>query len=177
MNHFMKKILFILMAVATAVHATEWKTYVNDTVGYSVEYPANPRHIPYKEWAPQGDPNSALQWRYQLFQAEGGRVALEIYTHPTEKTLQEFFTDEIARRTEGKDQANYSLIKDNWFVISGTNARGSEFYHKLFVDEDQDGHWYIDFDFTYPNSEREKYDPICSRLARSFTLLPGEHDH
>ena len=177
MNHLMKKILFILMAVATAVHATEWKTYVNDTVGYSVEYPANLRHIPYKEWAPKGDPNSAQQWRYQLFQAEGGRVALEIYTHPTEKTLQEFFTDEMARRTEGKDVVNYSVIKDNWFVISGTNDRGFEFYHKLFVGEDQDGHWYIDFDFTYPNSEREKYDPICSRLARSFTILPGEHDH
>src|SRR6266403_47220 len=72
---------------------------------------------------------------------------------------------------------NYSVIKDNWFVISGTNAKGFEFYLKLFVDEDQDGRWYIDFDFTYPNSEREKYDPICSRLARSFTLLKGEHDH
>jgi hypothetical protein len=47
------------MAVATAAHGTEWKTYVNDAVGYSVEYPANLRHIPYEEWAPQGDPNSA----------------------------------------------------------------------------------------------------------------------
>ena len=62
MNRIMKKILFILLAVATAAHATEWKTYVNDAVGYSVEYPANLRHIPYKEWAPHGDPNSAQQW-------------------------------------------------------------------------------------------------------------------
>jgi hypothetical protein len=59
---------------------------------------------------------------------------------------------------------------------SGTNAKGFEFYHKLFVGED-DGSWYIDFDFTYPNSEREKYDPICSRLAPSFTIFPGTHDH
>jgi hypothetical protein len=101
---------------------------------------------------------------------------LEIYTHPTEKTLQEFFTDEMARRTEGKDVVNYSVIKDNWFVISARNTKGLEFYHKLFVGEDQDGSWYIDFDFTYP-SERGKYDPICSRLARSFTLPPGKHDH
>jgi hypothetical protein len=80
------------------------------------------------------------------------------------------------RRTEGKDIVNYSIIKDNWFVISGTNAKGFEFYHKLFVGED-DGRWYIDFDFTYPNSERERYDPICSPLARSFTIFPGTHDH
>jgi hypothetical protein len=72
---------------------------------------------------------------------------------------------------------NYSVIKDNWFVISGTNAKGFEFYHKLFVGED-DGRWYIDFDFTYLNSERDKYDPICSRIAHSFVPnLPGEHDH
>ena len=61
---------------------------------------------------------------------------MEIYTHPTEKNLQEFLTDEIARRTEGKDVVNYSVIKDNWFVISGTNAKGFEFYHKLFVGAD-----------------------------------------
>ena len=177
----MNKIILTTLVGMFAVmaHATEWKTYVNNGVGYSIEYPANLKHIPYKVWAPQGDPASSQQWRLQIFRAEGGKVDLEIYTHPTEKTLQEFFNDEIAKRTEGGDRINYSIIKDNWFVISGSNVKGFEFYHKLFMGESQEqGRWFVDFDFTYPISQREIYDPITSRIARSFNPnLPGQHDH
>jgi hypothetical protein len=88
-------------------------------------------------------------------------VSLSISTHWTnDRTLQEFFSDEITERTKAGDRINYSVIRDNWCVDSGTNSLGFEFYSKrvVFTDERTGTPRYINFDFVYPASQRHIYD-------------------
>jgi hypothetical protein len=37
----------------------------------------------------------------------------------------------VSGRTDEKATINYTFIKDNWFVVSGTNSLGFEFYTKF----------------------------------------------
>jgi hypothetical protein len=104
-----------------------------------------------------------------------GKVELSIVTHWTnDQTLQEFYKDEIASRTEGKDYINYSVIKDSWYVISGTNSLGFEFYTKRCVFGNKGNPRYVDFDFVYPTSQRSVYDAVVIKIAHEFIPdLPG----
>jgi hypothetical protein len=63
---------------------------------------------------------------------EDKSVSLSVYTHPLDpenelQTLHAFFEAEVTGRTDEKGVVNYTLIKDNWFVVSGTNFKGFEF--------------------------------------------------
>jgi hypothetical protein len=63
------------------------------------------------------------------------------------------------------------VVKNNWYVITGTTAKGYEFYKKYFVftsdKTDEDG-WWIYFDFVYPRSE---YQFTIRLLPRSLMIL------
>jgi NAD(P)-binding Rossmann-like domain len=81
------------------------------------------------------------------------------------QTLHAFFEAEVRGRTDEKDVINYTFIKDNWFVVSGTNFKGFEFYTKLWRYND---HW-VTFNFAYPRSKRKVYEPMLLELLRNFT--------
>jgi hypothetical protein len=68
-------------------------------------------------------------------------------------------------------EINYSRLKKNWFVVSGTKD-GREFYLKAFYSfEPDEGRVAIHaLKFTYPASERKVYDPVCSRIMRSLPM-------
>jgi hypothetical protein len=105
---------------------------------------------------------------------------LTISTHWTDdRTLQDFFNDAVSERTNGRDHINYSTIKDDWCVISGTNSLGFEFYSKwvVFRDGDTGMRRYVTFDFVYPSSQRRIYDPAVAKIAREFVPdMPGHYD-
>src|SRR5271165_929279 len=114
--------------------------------------------------------------RTTIFASPDKKVTLEISTHPNslQKHLQDFFHEDVARRTEGGDEINYSVLKNGWFVVSGTNAKGFEFYEKFFLFDE----WWINFDFVYPSAQRATYDPMVAKIAKYFVPnLPGEHEH
>jgi len=71
-------------------------------------------------------------WHNTVFESEDKSVSLSVYTHPLDpenelQTLHAFFEAEVTGRTDEKDVINYTFIKDNWFVVSGTNFKGSNF--------------------------------------------------
>jgi hypothetical protein len=177
-----KALITVLAAItlATAHAQNGWATYRNDAAGYSITYPSSLRLMPWK-----GDPSSSEQWRTKSFQSKDGEVELYVETHSIipefKKSLQDEFNDEFTRRTQGGDHINYSVVKNNWYVITGTNAKGYEFYKKYFIFSsdrtDEDG-WWIYFDLVYPHSERQFYDPIVAKIAHDFIpKLPGKYDH
>ena len=159
-------LIFTAAGMITAQAQTGWNTYTNTVAGSRVSYPSNLTRTPYKEWASNGDPSSPEQWRTTIFASPDKKVTLEISTHPNslQKRLQDFFHEDVARRTEGGDEINYSVLKNGWFVVSRTNAKRFEFYEKFFLFDE----WWINFDFVYPSAQRATYDPMVAKIAKYF---------
>jgi hypothetical protein len=116
----MKKTILLLTALMSltiinyvSAQTLQWNTYTNTTVGFRISVPSNLTRTPYKEWAPNGDPSSPAQWRTTLFESPDKKVSLEISTHSNslQKSLQDFFHEDVAQRTEGGDEINYSVLK------------------------------------------------------------------
>jgi hypothetical protein len=172
------KAILILIGCGSILNAhagLTWKTYVNKDYGYSIPIPANLQLMPWK-----GDPVSPWQARTKTFESKDGNVSLVISTHWTNGiTLQQRFSDEIDSRIKEGANVNYSVIKDNWFVVSGTNSLGFEFYTKLVVFGDvKTGETrYIYFTFAYPTSQRAIYDAAVTKMSHEFVpALPGDYD-
>ena len=172
------KTLWLLLLWAFPVVAQaqlSWKVYVDKLYGYSIPMPANLQLMPWN-----GDPESPWQNRNKTFQSPDGKMSLSISTHWTDdRTLEEAFKDEVAERAKGGDLINYSVLRDSWYVVSGTNSLGFEFYSKrvVFTDEGTGVQRYIIFDFVYPESQRKVYDPAVTKIAREFIPdLPGKYD-
>jgi hypothetical protein len=171
------KVIFLVILLTTISSAraqSSWKTYVNKEYGYSIPIPSDLRLAPWK-----GDPESPWRNRSKTFQSKDEKVSLSIVTHWTNgRTLRDFFNDEVSDRKKGGDRINYSTIKNDWCVISGTNTLGFEFYSKWFVftDEATKTPRYITFDFAYPASQRASYDPAVMKIAREFVPdMKGEY--
>ena len=103
-----------------------------------------------------------------------------ISTHWTNgRTPQEFFNDEVSARQKEGALINYSVLKKNWFVVSGTNSLGFEYYTKLviFGDEATGQSRYVEFTFAYPTSQRAIYDRAVTKMSREFVPdMPGNYD-
>jgi hypothetical protein len=126
------------------------------------------------------DRRGPWQARAKTFESKDGNVSLVISTHWTNGiTLQQRFSDEIDSRIKEGATINYSVIKDNWFVVSGSNSLGFEFYAKFIVfgDLNRGEARYITFTFAYPTSQRAIYDAAVTKMAREFVPdMPGDYD-
>jgi hypothetical protein len=155
--------------------ALRWKVYVDKNYGYSIPVPAN---LSLQPWT--GDPVSAWQIRSRTFESKDEKVTLFIVTHFTvNRTLRDFYNAEFASRLNGGDGINYWVLKNNWYVISGTNSLGFEYYSKMVVfhDPGSGSQRYIYYDFVYPASQRATYDAAATKIARKFVPnLPGQYE-
>jgi hypothetical protein len=169
----MKKMLLalILMVLAGAAMAGEWKPYKGN--GWKASLPSNLYELAFSEKQRIESPG----WRHSTsFESKDGSVSLRVYTFwmGVNETLQAFFEEKIAERTEEKALINYTFIKNNWFVVSGTNDSGFEFYTKFWRYEDH----FVEFTFVYPSSKLKVYEPILLKFLRNFVPnLPGEWDY
>jgi hypothetical protein len=167
----------------TGYAQSNWKTYTDKQAGYSITYPGFLRQIPWKERYPDADQESIKQWRTKTFLSKEREVTLYLEFHPVSepKSLEQFFNEKLENRTTGGDHIGYVLTKDNWFVISGVNTQGYEFYEKFFLftpTTGEDSNWYIYFDFIYPHEQHKIYDPLLAKIAHDFVPnLPGNHEH
>jgi hypothetical protein len=87
-------------------------------------------------------------------------------------TVQSYFQDEMKYRQDKGDTVTYSVVKNNWYVVSGIDASGNnEYYKKLIILAPKPGNDMgssNSFDFSYPEDERQKYDPMVSVIAKGF---------
>jgi hypothetical protein len=180
----MKKTFLLLTATASLTMATlsahaQFTVHSRPSVFARALVPSNLRQIPYKEWAPQGDPASPAQWHHTEFGSDDKQITFTVdtYANSEGKSIAKFFNDELVRRAQGGDHINYSVLKTDWYVISGTNNLGFEFYEKFFAlpkvnitknFEDYVPSYWVSFDFVYPYNQREKYDPMVATIAKGF---------
>lgn len=85
------------------------------------------------------------------------------------QTLADFYREALARYGQA---VTYKVMRQNWFVVSGTLPGGTEFYKRFAV---QGGNW-AEFTATYPAAKSAQYDPVIERMSKSFQpFLPGNH--
>lgn len=151
-------LLYLLMLAAPMVSAAEtFQTYANPRFNYSIDYP--PKLLLPKGDAPNGDG--------RIFASADLQAQMIIYgTHNVlEQTIQDLFKKESqdASSQQITKKVTYKRQKDNWFVVSGYIGP-KIFYQKTFLSNDMFKTFYIE----YPQNQRQRYDPILSRLGSSF---------
>jgi hypothetical protein len=93
------------------------------------------------------------------------------HTHPQE-FLDNFWQKELITRGV---TVSYKFKKDNYYVVSGINPNGYEFYHKVFF---YPTYW-LEFGITYPHAQHAVYAVWVERIAHDFVpVLPdnGQYD-
>jgi hypothetical protein len=159
-------ILFFLLAARGQALASEWKKEVNARWGFSLTYPSS--------LIPEPMPANGGGRRYHSANQEVSLVTSGSHTHPdiSDESLNGFWQKEL---TERGDTVTYKVKKDDFYVISGVNTNGYEFYHKVFF---YPTYW-VEFEITYPHSRRQFYDAWVDRISHDFIpALPdnGRYD-
>jgi len=72
------------------------------------------------------------------------------------------------------DAVSYKRKGDTWFVVSGVNKAGLEFYSKAYANSSAVTLLRI----TYPHSQNNIYDPWVTLIEKNFTSarkVPSSH--
>lgn len=162
-----------IVSLITNAHATSWVTYHDeDWIGYTITYPAFLHGVPFHILHPD-DENDHIRWRTSVLASEDGEEQLKFNFYPTSDSskLQEYFEEELTDCQKKGDTITYSVIKDNWYVISGVDSdEHYEFYTKSYFipSKGDDSGEHASFNFSYPHSEHATYDPMVSIIAKGF---------
>jgi hypothetical protein len=172
----MEKLLLIILAglaFAGSTHATDWITYHDhDWLGYKITYPAFLHFVPRHLLHPDDD-SGIIHWRTSVYASADGEEQLYFNFFPWDASAefapQRYFQEDLDNHKN--DTITYSIIKDNWYVISGFDSNERyEFYTKAyFIKPKGDSQGiHASFTFTYPHEDRAKYDPMISVIAKGF---------
>lgn len=155
MNPYLPLLLLFVSQILFA--AETFQTYSNPRFNDSIEYPSSllsPRGD-----SPPGDGH--------LFASEDLQAQMIIYgtLNVLEQTIRDLFKQEARDVVTPKitKRVTYKRQKDNWFVISGYIGP-KIFYQKTILSNDMFKTFYIE----YAENQRQRYDPILSRLGNSF---------
>jgi hypothetical protein len=65
----------------------------------------------------------------------------------------------------------YKKKGDNWFVLSGVTADGTEYYRKLYTK----GSEWVTLRMTYPHAQHKKYDKWVEHIEKTFVPFKTEN--
>jgi hypothetical protein len=126
-----------------------YRTYSNARYGFSIAYPAG-------LLIPQGESDNGDG---QKFASRDGSAVLTAYgSNRMDRSLREEYQSAQADRT-----VTYRLLGRDMFVVSGI-AGGKIFYQKTLLRSDA----FKTFIIEYDESDRSTFDPVTTRIARSF---------
>ena len=156
-------ILLCILSLHSVALASDWKREVNGRWGFALTYPS--------PLIPEPLPENGAGRRYHSADQQVSLSAMGSHTFP-EESLDNFWQEEL--KTRGETVA-YKFKKENYYVISGVNPNGYEFYHKVFF---YPTYW-LEFEMTYPRAQHAIYDAWAERIAHDFVpVLPdnGQYD-
>jgi hypothetical protein len=126
-----------------------YRTYSNARYGFSIAYPVGILN-------PQGESDNGDG---QKFASRNGSATLLAFgSNRMDRSLQ----DEFQSAQENRN-VTYRVLRRDMFVVSGL-ANGKIFYQKTLLRGDS----FKTFIIEYDEGERATFDPITSRIARSF---------
>jgi hypothetical protein len=133
--------------------AISYKFYNNARYQYSIAYPAG-------ILIPQGEADNGDG---QKFLSKDGKVVMLVYGqfNVLNQTLKKAFSEALSDTPGGA--VAYKLLKNNWFVVSGT-VSNRVFYQKTTLVDDT----FKTFRIEYPESQKDAFDKITGEIAKSF---------
>jgi formylglycine-generating enzyme required for sulfatase activity len=136
-----------------SVAPDEYAEYVNSRFGFSIRYPS-------KLLVPRGESGNGDG---QGFISQDKQTKLSAYGSHTllGGTLKDDFEKEL--QANPNSQITYRVLRNNWYVISGTD-RGLIFYRKTV--QVRDG--YATFNFSFPIEHRGTWDKVLVEIAKGF---------
>ncbi|SEW52177.1 hypothetical protein [Chitinophaga arvensicola] len=155
MKYLSSALLATLLCFAThAANAqTAWKTFKHKN-GFSLQLPGY-----FKEGLLVAA--ETLQWYTTDLDREIS-VTVEMWGHRTQADFQSDYN----RNLKSEKDIVYSVIKPNWYVISGHEKDGIDyiFYQKSILKNDTQYHLRI----RYPENEKARMDTILGKISASF---------
>lgn len=143
-----------LAALAAPVTAESWKKYVNARFGTFTEYPADRfRALP----PPVNDDGQIFEGRDGSSLTVSGGYNVEDFTP---STYERFLRDAAERDYE---DVTYRAAGAHSLVLSG--LRNGEIFYEAYLFDGDVIHSLV---ITYPRAAKAEYDPIVTRIARSF---------
>lgn len=126
-----------------------YRAYSNARYGFSIAYPVG-------ILVPQGESDNGDGQKF--VSKDGSANLLAFGSNRLDRSLQDEFQTALENRS-----VTYKVLKRDMFVVSGT-ANGKIFYQKTLLR----GNSFKTFIIEYDEHERAEFDPITSRIARSF---------
>lgn len=147
-------VLFVTV-VQTNAADSNWKKYVNERFGFSLEYPATLVASP--------DPIDGSGREYHTPDSEFSVATAAHYLRIADpnESLDTHWKDE---QSGLENLITYKKKGGSWYVISGVTTNGYVFYYKFFT---QSNNW-ATFHIIYPKSQKPKYDPWVTRIEKHF---------
>jgi hypothetical protein len=141
-------------SVATSAQkANPYKTYSNARFNYSISYPAN-------VLTPQGE---SANGDGQVFRASDGSAEMRVYgrNNVSHETLQGLY---LQLSHQWGNRVTYKVKRQDWFVVTASVNRKIH-YQKTIL-----RHGVLKtFEIEYDSSRRATFDPITTRISKSFT--------
>ena len=145
--------------ISQAAGADNWRTYHNDRYGTTIEYPDIFKAAP----PPANDDGREFK------SADGADFAVYASYNALDFDLAKF-QKFIATNLDAGSVVTYRSHGDNWFVISGT--RGDDvFYERHMLSHGRQ--MTESFHISYPARLKQTYDPIVTRMSKSFSSGTG----
>ncbi len=145
-------LLFSLCAICLIVpiaDAKEFQQYCNGRYGFCVAYP---RHF-------EADPEPANGDGRQLHDAKGFSMVVSGINNVINDSLE----SEMQSQSKDFDQITYQAKGADWFVLSG--IKGTDIlYRKVYLGPEAINHLWL----RYPASQKKEYNPMVTKISRSF---------
>ena len=161
------KLSVLLLALcfgAMAATKPDLHEYVNEQFGFVLRYPGD--LVP----GPMRSDGSGAE-----FHTPNGEFKIFAFAVPSggnpRKVIARNFAEEL--KVFG-DAVSYKRKGDTWFVVSGVNKAGLEFYSKAYANSSAVTLVRI----TYPHSQNGTYDPWVTLIEKNFTSarkVPSSH--
>ena len=151
----------VAIAYARTQPGLGWQHYVDARFQFAIDIPVNLVKVLLAPANDDGREFMSLDGRARG-NASGGFNVLN-------ETLVDV-ADQEERRCVGGRSA-YRVVRANFMVVSCQMPGGRTFYARSFTRGDEDV--LANFWFDYPRAEQAKWDPIVTRMSRSFSPTLG----
>ena len=133
----MMEALLLLTALATlkiAAHATSWTVYHDqDFIGYTITYPSFFHFVSWRVFHPDEEKTTYIGIRLVYASEDGAKLQFSFFYCDASTTVQSYFQDEMKYRQDKGDTVTYSVVKNNWYVVSGSMRPGNHQYYKELI--------------------------------------------
>jgi hypothetical protein len=160
-------VLAILSAAAVVQAAgsvtalgNDGRTYHNERYGTTIDYPDL-----FKAGPPPAN-NDGLEFK----SSDGAVFSVFASYNALDFDLADF-RDFIVKNLEAGEVITYQAHGDDWFVISGTKGSDGVFYERHLLSHGKQ--MTEGFVISYPARLKQKYDPIVTRMSKSFRAGAG----